>query len=329
MEKILEVKDLKTYFYSSGKEIRAVDGVSFTLNRGEILGIVGESGSGKSVTSLSIMRLIPSPPGKIAGGEILFEGDDLLKKSEKEMRKIRGEKISMIFQDPMTSLNPVFTVEEQLLEVFRVHKKLKNNEAREKAIELLRKVGIPEAEKRIKSYPHQFSGGMRQRVMIAMALALNPTLLIADEPTTALDVTIQAQIIALMKQLQKEYGTSIIMITHDLGVVAEMCQKVMVMYAGRVVEYTDVQALFKNPKHPYTIGLLNSLPKLSEEKKRLTPIEGSPPDLGNLPPGCAFYPRCSFRKEICSRITPELQEMHDRQIACHLYQEGVNNAAAS
>lgn len=329
MKKILEVKDLKTYFYSSGKEIRAVDGVSFTLNRGEILGIVGESGSGKSVTSLSIMRLIPNPPGKIVGGEILFEGEDLLRKSETEMRKIRGEKISMIFQDPMTSLNPVFTVEEQLIEVFRIHKKLKYNEARERAIELLKKVGIPEAEKRIKSYPHQFSGGMRQRVMIAMALALNPSLLIADEPTTALDVTIQAQILALMKQLQKEFDTSIIMITHDLGVVAEMCQNVLVMYAGRPVEYADVESLFTKPMHPYTIGLLNSLPRLSEDKKRLTPIDGTPPDLGNLPQGCAFYPRCSVKKEICAKITPKLKEVHGRQIACHLYQEEENNAAAS
>jgi len=329
MKKILEVKDLKTYFYSSGKEIRAVDGVSFTLNRGEILGIVGESGSGKSVTSLSIIRLIPNPPGKIVGGEILFEGEDLLKKSEKEMRKIRGEKISMIFQDPMTSLNPVFTVEEQLIEVFRIHKKLKYNEARERAIELLKKVGIPEAEKRIKSYPHQFSGGMRQRVMIAMALALNPSLLIADEPTTALDVTIQAQILALMKQLQKEFDTSIIMITHDLGVVAEMCQNVLVMYAGRPVEYADVESLFTKPMHPYTIGLLNSLPRLSEDKKRLTPIDGTPPDLGNLSQGCAFYPRCSAKKEICTKITPKLKEVHGRQIACHLYQEEENNAAAS
>ncbi|ABB14633.1 ABC transporter ATP-binding protein [Carboxydothermus hydrogenoformans] len=329
MEKILEVKDLKTYFYSSGKEIRAVDGVSFTLNRGEILGIVGESGSGKSVTSLSIMRLVPSPPGKIVGGEIIFAGEDLLKLSEKEMRKIRGEKISMIFQDPMTSLNPVFTIEEQLLEVFRVHKKLSKKEAREKAVELLKKVGIPEAERRLKSYPHQFSGGMRQRVMIAMALALNPALLIADEPTTALDVTIQAQILALMKELQKEYGTSIIMITHDLGVVAEMCHKVLVMYAGRPVEFADVKTLFANPKHPYTLGLLNSIPRLKEQKTRLTPIEGSPPDLGNLPRGCAFYPRCSFKQEVCSQVKPDFLELPDRKIACHLYQGVLDDAAAS
>ncbi|MFS8583021.1 MAG: ABC transporter ATP-binding protein, partial [Limnochordales bacterium] len=256
MAPLLSVRGLKTYFQSEDGLVPAVDGISFDLERGGALGIVGESGSGKSVTSLSIMRLIPSPPGKIVAGEILFEGEDLLKKSEAEMRKIRGNDISMIFQEPMTSLNPVFTVGDQIMEAIMLHQRLDKKAAREKAIEMLKLVGIPEPQRRVDEYPHQLSGGMRQRVMIAMALSCNPKLLIADEPTTALDVTIQAQILDLMRKLREELGTAIILITHDLGVIAEMVEEVIVMYAGQIVERTDVRSLFRSPKHPYTEGLL-------------------------------------------------------------------------
>jgi len=292
---LLSVRGLKTYFQSEDGLVPAVDGISFDLERGGALGIVGESGSGKSVTSLSIMRLIPSPPGKIVAGEILFEGEDLLKKSEAEMRKIRGNDISMIFQEPMTSLNPVFTVGDQIMEAIMLHQRLDKKAAREKAIEMLKLVGIPEPQRRVDEYPHQLSGGMRQRVMIAMALSCNPKLLIADEPTTALDVTIQAQILDLMRKLREELGTAIILITHDLGVIAEMVEEVIVMYAGQIVERTDVRSLFRSPKHPYTEGLLGSLPKLGQKTERLQTIEGVVPSPFNMPEGCRFTPGANTR----------------------------------
>lgn len=287
MAPLLEVRDLRTYFHTQDGIVKAVDGVSFYVNRGETLGIVGESGCGKSVTSLSIMRLIPTPPGKIAGGQILFDGEDLLQASEEEMRHIRGNRIAMIFQDPMTSLNPVLTIGRQITESLELHLKLTKKEARDRAIELLDMVGIPSASKRLDNYPHQFSGGMRQRVMIAMALSCNPELLIADEPTTALDVTIQAQILELINRLREELGTAVILITHDLGVVAGMTDRVTVMYAGKVVEEGPTSEIFANPRMPYTIGLLRSIPRLDEERgRRLTPIRGLPPNLIDLPPIC-------------------------------------------
>jgi oligopeptide/dipeptide ABC transporter ATP-binding protein len=319
---VLEVRNLKTYFYSDDRVTKAVDGVDFEVNRGETLGIVGESGCGKSITSLSIMRLIPSPPGKIVDGSILYKGENLVTKSEEEMRKIRGNDISMIFQEPMTSLNPVYTVGEQIAEAFRIHQKLNRKKAWSKAVEMLKLVGIPSPEKRAKQEPHELSGGMRQRVMIAMALACNPELLIADEPTTALDVTIQAQILDLLKKLQQEMGTAVVMITHDLGVVAETCDKVAVMYAGKVVEYTDVESLFENPKHPYTQGLLNSIPSLSEDQEELEAIKGSVPSPSNLPEGCYFAPRCPFAKDICSKSMPELETINDSdnsKVRCWMY----------
>ena len=296
---LLSVRNLKTHFYTEDGIVPAVDGISFDLERGGTLGIVGESGCGKSVTSLSIMGLIPSPPGKIVDGEILFEGRDLTKLSEAEMRKIRGNEISMIFQEPMTSLNPVFTIGNQIMEAIMLHQKLDKAAARKKAIEMLSLVGIPSPEKRIDEYPHQLSGGMRQRVMIAMALSCNPKLLIADEPTTALDVTIQAQILDLMRDLQKELGTAIIMITHDLGVIAELVDQVVVMYTGIIVERGDVETIFANPQHPYTQGLLASIPRLDMDVERLQAIPGSVPTPGNFPKGCGFHPRCPYAKDIC------------------------------
>ncbi|MGI6225990.1 MAG: ABC transporter ATP-binding protein [Peptococcales bacterium] len=317
---ILKISGLKTHFFTGGKIVKAVDGVDLTLKKGETLGIVGESGSGKSVTSMSILRLIPIPPGKIVAGEILFNGRNLLSLTEKEMQQIRGNEISMIFQDPMTALNPSFTIGNQIAEVIKLHQKLPNKEAWQKAIEMLKLVGIPEPGERVKQYPHEFSGGMRQRAMIAMALACNPQLLIADEPTTALDVTVQAQILKLMKKLQQEFNTSIIMITHDLGVVAETCDNVAVMYAGKCVEYTDVYTLFEKPLHPYTLGLLASQPKLGEAKKeKLTPIKGNPPDLGNLKEGCHFYERCPYAQASCLKEEPPLREITpSHKVACHL-----------
>lgn len=320
-ETLLAVEDLKTYFYTEAGVVKAVDGVSFTLKKGETLGVVGESGSGKSITAMSILQLIASPPGRIVGGKIIFNGENLLDKSPEEIRKIRGNEIAMIFQDPMTSLNPVLTIGEQLIEVIILHQKLDKKSAAKKAVEMLSLVGIPEAEKRLKAYPHQFSGGMRQRAMIAMALSCNPKLLIADEPTTALDVTIQAQILKLMNDLKERFHTSIMMITHDLGVVAEICDDVVVMYAGRPVEYADVNTLFESPLHPYTWGLLASLPRIDDrEKKRLEPIEGLPPDLVNMPPGCPFAPRCKKAMEICRVQRPEYREIKKGHlVACHLY----------
>jgi oligopeptide/dipeptide ABC transporter ATP-binding protein len=316
------VRNLKTHFFTDEGVVRAVDGLSYDLHRGETLGIVGESGSGKSVHALSIMRLIPTPPGKIVDGQILFEGRDLLKLSDEQMRRIRGNRIAMVFQEPMTSLNPVLTIGEQIAEAVMLHQKLDKRAAWAKAAEMLERVKIPLARDRVKDYPHQFSGGMRQRVMIAMALSCNPSVLLADEPTTALDVTIQAQIIELMRELQREFGTSIIMITHNLGVVAEMCDNVVVMYAGRPVERTDIKRIFQDPKHPYTWGLLHSVPKLYERQERLIPIEGQPPSLIDLPPGCAFAPRCPFAMEICVQVDPPAYPVGpDHTANCYLYSE--------
>jgi len=316
-ETVLAVENLVTSFKVSGREINAVDNCSFSVKKGKTLGIVGESGCGKSVTSLSLMRLIPNPPGKIVSGNIIFENKNLLTLSEKEMRSVRGNKISMIFQEPMTSLNPVYTIGNQIAEVFTLHKGATRKEARDLSIEMLKLVRIPSPEKRIDDYPHQLSGGMRQRVMIAIALACKPSLLIADEPTTALDVTIQAQILALMNNLQKETGMSTILITHDLGVVAETCDDVVVMYAGKIVEKSSTKELFENPKHPYTIGLLNSIPKLGEKKHRLNTIPGIVPSLSNLPKGCRFQDRCSLVSDECKIKEPELKTLkNEKQVSC-------------
>ncbi len=328
---VLEVRNLQTYFFTRNGVVSAVDDVSFSVGAGETLGIVGESGCGKSVTSLSIMRLIPSPPGKIVGGQIILRiGDterDLVKLDDGELRKIRGNDIAMIFQDPMTSLNPVYTVGNQLCEPLMIHMGLNKKEAEFRAIDLLRRVGIPAAEDRYHAYPHQFSGGMRQRVMIAMALACNPKVLIADEPTTALDVTIQAQILDLMVGLNRDFGTAIVLITHDLGVVAEVCQRVCVMYAGKVVEEASAFDLFSAPQHPYTIGLLSSIPTLGDNvKEKLVPIAGLPPDLLNPPKGCRFAPRCSRRQEKCSEPPPLAQIGPHRRAACWF--PGPSNEAA-
>lgn len=319
MGNLLNVKDLTVEFVSNQTKFNAVDHVNLSINKKEILGIVGESGSGKSVTATALMRLIPSPPGKIIDGSINFNGSDLLKISEKEMKKIRGNEISMIFQDPITSLNPVLTVGTQIIEVITAHQKLNKKEAKLKAIKMLETVGIPEPSKRIKMYPHEFSGGMRQRVMIAIALACNPKLLIADEPTTALDVTVQAQILKLMKDLQEEHDTSIIMITHDLGVIWELCDRVNVMYAGRTVESTTTSNLYSNPLHPYTWGLLNSqITKETLTHEKLPTIPGSPPDLTKVQQGCYFSERCPFVKEICKHSVPPLVEVSpDHLVSCH------------
>ena len=320
MAPLLEVRDLQTHFFTQDGVVKAVDGVSFYVDRGETLGIVGESGSGKSVTSLSVMRLIPNPPGKIVGGSIMFDGENLLEASEEEMRHIRGNRIAMIFQDPMTSLNPVLTIGRQLTESLELHLKMSNKEARNRSAELLGMVGIPAAAKRLDDYPHQFSGGMRQRVMIAMALSCNPELIIADEPTTALDVTIQAQILELVNRLKTELGTAVIIITHDLGVVAGMADRINVMYGGRVVEETTTTELFANPRMPYTIGLLRSIPRLDEERgRRLTPIRGLPPDLINLPQICPFSPRCDYVQEVCTQQVPPLRAVGPEHRAACLF----------
>ncbi|MBE3598468.1 MAG: ABC transporter ATP-binding protein [Limnochordaceae bacterium] len=318
---LLDVRNLKTYFYTEDGVVPAVDGVSFSLRKGGTLGVLGESGCGKSVTSLSIMRLVPNPPGRIVGGQILFEGQDLLQKRESEMRRIRGNEIAMIFQEPMTSLNPVFTVGNQIMEAIILHQKVSKAEARRRAIEMLRLVGIPSPEKRIDDYPHQMSGGMRQRVMIAMALSCNPKLLIADEPTTALDVTIQAQILDLMRRLQQELGTAIMLITHNMGVIAELVEHVVVMYAGKIVESADVRSIFTRPRHPYTVGLLESVPKLHETRDRLKAIEGVVPSPYNMPKGCRFHPRCELARDICKRLEPPPMEVspEGHQVACWQY----------
>jgi oligopeptide/dipeptide ABC transporter ATP-binding protein len=318
---LLEVRNLKTYFDTEEGTVTAVNDVSFSLKKGEILGLVGESGCGKSVTSLSIMRLIPSPPGRIVSGKILFKGRDLVRLREEEMQKIRGNDISMIFQEPMTALNPVLTVGRQIEEVIQVHTDLSREERREKVIKILSDVGIPEPMKRAAAYPHELSGGMRQRVVIAMAIACAPSLLIADEPTTALDVTIQAQILELIKLMQREIGSSVILITHDLAVIAETVDKVAVMYAGLIVEQTGVKELFRDPLHPYTQGLMHSIPVLGNAKKKLKSIPGRVPNLIDLPKGCYFSNRCPFAKPICHERRPELTEHRPgHQVRCHLYQ---------
>lgn len=322
MSVLLEVKNLKTGFKTDEGEFLAVDDVSFKLEKGKTLGIVGESGSGKSVTSLSIMRLIPTPPGKIVGGEIHFNGRDLLKLSEDEMRKIRGNDIAMIFQEPMTSLNPVFTVGNQIAEAISLHQKeLNKHQVREKTIEMLRLVGIPEPEKRVDEYPHQLSGGMRQRVMIAMALSCNPELLIADEPTTALDVTIQAQVLDLVRKLQREFNASMILITHDLGVVAETCDDVAVMYAGKIVEYGSVEDIFYRPKHQYTKGLLDSIPhfETGHRRERLETIPGLVPSMFDLPKGCRFSSRCKAVQDDCKVAEPVLSPFGDKHFAACIH----------
>ncbi len=309
-EPLLSVRDLRTQFFTADGVVKAVDGVSFELYAGQTLGIVGESGCGKSQTVLSIMRLIPSPPGKIVGGQVLFEGQDILRMSEEQVRRVRGRKIAMIFQDPMTSLNPVLTVNRQISESLQLHMGMDGRQARRRSVELLDLVGIPSAKTRVDDYPHQFSGGMRQRVMIAMALSCNPQLLIADEPTTALDVTIQAQILDLIRSLSNEFGTATILITHDLGVVAGMCDDIMVMYAGRVIERANVLDLYRDPAHPYSMGLLRSVPRLDDvSKERLIPIEGLPPDLIDLPDNCPFNPRCIYAADKCRAEMPLLGDV--------------------
>lgn len=321
MEKaILEVKNLKTYFASDNGTVKAADDVSFNVYPEETLGIVGESGCGKSITCLSVMRLVETPPGKYVGGEILFEGKNLLEVSEKEIIDVRGNSISMIFQEPMTSLNPVFRVADQIAEALTTHRKIGKIEARKEAVEMLRKVGIPNPERVARDYPFALSGGMRQRVMIAMALACRPKILIADEPTTALDVTIQAQVLDLINKLKHDYKTSIIFITHDLGVIAEMADRVMVMYAGKVVEMAPAETLFNRPKHPYTKGLMRSKPDMTTEGDRLHVIPGNVPNLNNRPDGCAFHPRCENCMERCKHETPELQFLEDGcKVACWLF----------
>ena len=322
-EVILQVKDLKTYFHVDEGVVKAVDGVSFNLRKGETLGIVGESGSGKSVTNLSIINMIPNPPGRIAGGEVLFMGKDLLKMPINEIRQIRGNKIAMIFQDPMTSLNPFLRISTQMIETIVLHQGLDKKAAKEKAIDMLKLAGIPAPEKRIDQYPHQFSGGMRQRVMIAMSLSCNPEILIADEPTSALDVTIQAQILDLMKDLTARLGTAVILITHSLGVVAGTCDTLCVMYAGRVVERGATTEIFAEPKHPYTQGLIKSVPRLDKESgDRLFSIRGQPPNVIDLPDCCPFYPRCDRAMDVCKRKYPRTTEFaNGRSVSCWLYTE--------
>uniref|UniRef100_A0A832ID99 ABC transporter ATP-binding protein n=2 Tax=Pseudothermotoga TaxID=1643951 RepID=A0A832ID99_9THEM len=323
MEKkpVLSVKNLKTYFYTEDGIVKAVDGVDFDVYQGETLGIVGESGCGKSVTALSILRILDEK-GKIVEGQVLLDGVDLTKIEEQEMRKIRGKDIAIIFQEPMVALNPVFTIGNQIMEAIMLHQKVDEKTARNMAIELLRKVGIPEPEKRIDQYPHELSGGMRQRAMIAMALSCKPKVLIADEPTTALDVTIQAQIMELMKELQREYGMAIMLITHDLGLIAENADRVVVMYAGKVVEYADVKTLFNDPKHPYTWGLLHAIPRLDIEQTRLYNIPGVVPDPLHFPSGCKFHPRCEFKEERCTREEPQLIEVdQNHTVRCFFWQK--------
>jgi oligopeptide/dipeptide ABC transporter ATP-binding protein len=321
-ENLLEVNNLKTYFFSRAGVVKAVDDVSFTIKAGETLGVVGESGCGKSVTALSVMRLVASPPGKIVGGEIIFNGDNVMDKSMDELTELRGSKISMIFQDPMTSLNPVFTVGYQIAETVKRHRKdMSKDQAWKRAVEMLDLVRIPDAKRRSRNFPHEFSGGMRQRVMIAIALACNPQLLIADEPTTALDVTIQAQVLELMKGLSKEFGTAVMLITHDLGVVAGTCEFVNVMYAGHIVESAPVKQIFETPAHPYTVGLLHSMPRLDDQRGvKLSPIAGQPPDLLNPPAGCPYAPRCPKVQERCRRERPELMPVgRGEQVAACFY----------
>jgi oligopeptide/dipeptide ABC transporter ATP-binding protein len=330
-EPLLKINDLKTHFFTEEGVVKAVDGVSYDVFPGEILGLVGESGCGKSVSALSVLRLIPDPPGKIIAGEIIFEGDDILKMDDAEVRHIRGNNIGMIFQEPMTSLNPVLTIGRQLTETLELHLKMDNGAATQRAVELLEMVGIPEAQSRINDYPHQFSGGMRQRVMIAMALSCNPKLLLADEPTTALDVTIQAQILELLTRLTRELGTSVIIITHNLGVVARYADRVNVMYAGRIIESAAAGELYAKPRHPYTLGLLKSVPRLDYLKKqRLDPIEGAPPDLAHLDAGCPFRPRCKFATDRCKEENPALETVAENHTsACWNWEQTVGGEPAA
>jgi peptide/nickel transport system ATP-binding protein len=319
---LVRIKNLKTYFYTEDGVIKAVDDITFKIKEGETIGIVGESGCGKSITAMSLMRLIPNPPGKITGGEIIFEDQSILGISESEMRKIRGNKISVIFQEPMTSLNPVFTIGDQIMEAVTLHQRLNKIDAKKKAVETLTLVGIPRADEIINCYPHELSGGMRQRAMIAMAISCNPRLLIADEPTTALDVTIQAQILELMKKLRNKLNSSIMLITHDLGVIAEMADYVVVMYAGKIVEESNVIEIFKNTMHPYTIGLLESKPVINSEKDRLYTIPGQVPNPLDMPEGCYFHPRCDRAMDICKKQQPMIKEtISGHKVACWLYEE--------
>lgn len=320
-ENILDVKDLRTSFFTKDLEVKAVDGVSFSLPKGKTVGIVGESGSGKSITALSLLQLVDQP-GKIVGGELNFKGENLLDKSEAGMRKIRGKEISMIFQEPMTSLNPTYTIGQQINEAYQIHEGLDRRESLKRSIEMLKLVGIPSPEKRVHQYPHELSGGMRQRVMIAMALACNPELLIADEPTTALDVTIQAQILELIKDLQQQLGMSVLLITHDLGVVAETCDYVAVMYTGKIVEYASVHDIFNNPKHPYTVGLLNSIPPHDHDIVGDLPvIKGAVPSPEEMPTGCRFAPRCPFASEVCKNLPSLETDEEGNQIRCWIYSD--------
>ena len=316
MPTLMKVSGLATQFFTEDGIVKAVDGIEYDLEEGETLGLVGESGCGKSVSALSVLRLIPNPPGRIVGGEVMFEGQDLLKLSEEDMRHIRGNRISMVFQEPMTSLNPILTIGRQITEPLELHMSMTQQQAEERAIELLGLVGIPDAAARINDYPHQFSGGMRQRVMIAMALSCNPKLLIADEPTTALDVTIQAQVLELMQRAAKEVGASLIVITHNLGVVARYADRVNVMYAGKIIERGTAHEIYKNPKHPYTVGLLQSVPRLDEPRReKLNPIEGMPPDLVDLPPGCSFRARCTYAVDRCAEEVPPLVAVDEDHLA--------------
>ncbi|NUQ38599.1 MAG: ABC transporter ATP-binding protein [Caldilineales bacterium] len=325
MTALLEVKGLKTQFFTEDGVVQAVNDISYTLDEGETLAIVGESGCGKSVGVMSLIRLIPQPPGRVVAGEVWFDGRDLLKLSNDDIRQVRGNRIAMIFQDPMTSLNPVLTIGQQISEALQLHLGMDKEKARQRSVELLEMVGIPAAASRLDDYPHQFSGGMRQRVMIAMGLSCNPQILIADEPTTALDVTIQAQITDLVQELRQKIGMAIIWITHDLGVVAGLADRVIVMYAGRIVEEGEVHDLYARPHHPYTLGLLRSIPRLDQgHDERLIPIEGLPPDLIDLPPGCSFAPRCPFKIGRCETETPPLQTIsHTRRVACWRWEEVV------
>ncbi len=322
VETILQIKYLRTSFFTDAGEVKAVDGVTLYVPKGKTLGVVGESGCGKSVMALSILRLLEEP-GKIVGGEICFNNENLLQKSEKEMRDIRGNNISMIFQEPMTSLNPVYTIGEQISESYRVHQNMGKREAYQESLEMLKLVGIPSPEKRLRQYPYELSGGMRQRVMIAMALACRPDLLIADEPTTALDVTIQAQILELIKELQAKLNMSVIIITHDLGIIAETCDRVAVMYCGNIVEQSDAEALFNRPRHPYTAGLFNSLPRHDQEKEELEAILGYVPSPREMPQGCRFSPRCSYAEDICRQQNPDLKTLeNDSAVRCWIYSDG-------
>jgi oligopeptide/dipeptide ABC transporter ATP-binding protein len=322
-ENLLEIRGLKTYFYTEDGVVKAIEGIDLDLEKGKTLGLVGESGCGKTVTALSVLRLIPNPPGKIIEGEIRFDGEDLLKATEKEMREIRGNNISMIFQDPQSALNPVYTVDNQLREVIQLHQNLEKKEARKKAIEMLDLVGIPNPEGRVNDYPHQFSGGMKQRVMIAMALSCNPKMIIADEPTTNLDVTVQAQVLEMINNLKKEFGTTVLLITHNLGVIAEMCDNVGVMYAGKLVEFSDVDTIFHSPLHPYTIALHKSIPRITEKKKELGTIRGVVPNLIYPPSGCRFHPRCEFATDICEKESPKGEWVDGHYVECWHKREGT------